>query len=178
MKEINRKLLVIAVALLAVAMLSVPVMAAPATKFPASTTVIESINGPPTKVKATESGVVHVWGIPYTNKRTLTIGVDDYPVYAVGSFDITWNSKTGVAVSHFTAVWYVGSLEAPTDDGFSGRSEIKVFNVVNPQTLEGADYTTSYSVMQGFGSFAQQTLKLSYEGPFPAFDTNGYCIIP
>ena len=176
----NKKVLVIAVALLAVAMLAVPVMAAPATKVSASTETLSSISypGPEFKVTVTKSGVVQVRGLGYVNTRTLTIGVDDYPVYAVGSYDMTWNSKTGTAVCHFTAVWYVGSLTGTTDNGFSGNTEIKVFNVVNPQTLEGADYTTSYSVMQGFGSFAQQTLKLGYEGPYPGMDTSGYCIIP
>jgi len=109
---------------------------------------------------------------------TLTIGVDTYPVYALGSYDVNWNPKTGTAVCHFTAVWYVGSLTGTTDNGFSGNTEIKVFNVANPETMEG-DYTTSRQVMQGFGSFAQYTLKLSYEGPYEGgTNPSGYCIIP
>jgi hypothetical protein len=177
----NKKvsLIVLVLGLLMLFAAVAPVMAKPATKVDASTELISSSYVlPPPEVKVTKSGVVHVDGINYINQRTLTIGGTDYDVYVEGSFDLDWNPKTGTAICHFTAVWYVGSLAEPTDDGFSGNSIIKVFNVVNPMTMDGADYTTSHSVMQGFGSFAQQTLKLSYEGPYPATDTSGYCIIP
>ena len=177
-KKVSLIVLVLGLLMLFVAV--APVMAAPATKVEASTVALSTgIVPPPPEVKVTKSGIVHVRGINYINTRTLTIGLTFYDeVYAVGSYDVTWNSKTGTVICHFTAVWYVGSLTEPTDDGFSGYTEIKVFNVVNPQTLEGADYTTSYSVMQGFGSFAQQTLKFDYEGAYPATDPSGCCIIP
>ena len=175
----KKKLIGLAFAILALAMLAVPVMAKPAAKVDASTEMISGLYpGPPPEVKETKGGVVHVDGINYINQRTLTIGDDTYDVYVVGSFDMDWNSKTGTAVCHFTAVWYVGSLEAPTDDGFSGNTKIMVFNVLNPQTMEGADYTTSHQSFQGFGSFAQYTLKLSYKGTPPSTEPSGYCIIP
>ena len=176
-KKVSLIVLVLGLLMLFVAV--APVMAAPATKVEASTVALSTeIVFPPPEVKVTKSGIVHVRGINYINTRTLTIGVDDYTVYAVGSYDVTWNSKTGTAICHFTAVWYVGSLTETTPNGFSGYTEIKIFNVENPQTMEGATYTTSRSVMQGFGSFAQQTLKLGYEGPYPGMDTSGYCIFP
>jgi hypothetical protein len=178
----NKKvtLIVLALGLLMLFTAVAPAMAKPAKKVPASTELISALYpGPAPEVKVTKSDVVHVDGINYINQRTLTVGEDTYDeVYVVGSFDIDWNPKTGTAVTHFTAVWYVGSLEAPTDNGFSGNSLIKVFNVVNPMTLAGADYTTSHFVFQGFGSFAQYTLKFYYEGLYPATEPSGYCIIP
>ena len=178
----NKKvtLIVLAMSLLMLFTVVAPAMGKPATKVPASTELISgSYPGPAPEVKATKGGVVHVDGINYINQRTLTIGAKTYnEVYVVGSFDIDWNSKTGTAVCHFTQVWYVGSLEAPTADGFSGHSLIKVFNVLNPMTMAGADYTISHFVFQGFGSFAQYTLKFDYEGAYPATDPSGCCIIP
>jgi hypothetical protein len=172
----NKKILMVFVGIFAIAIFATPVLAAPATKVPASTTLLSSIYGPPLQVQVTPSGVTHVDGIQYINTRTLTIGATEYDVYAVGSFDIDWNPTTGTAIFHLTAVWYVGSLTEPTSDGFSGNHIIKVFNW-NPATMEGED-TTSHSVYQGFGSFAQNTLKFEYEGPYPANNPSGYCIIP
>jgi hypothetical protein len=181
-EKMNKKvsLIVLVLGLLMLFVAVAPVMAAPATKGAASTVALSTgIVPPPPEVKVTKSGIVHVRGINYINIRTLTIGLTFYDeVYAVGSYDVTWNPKTGTAICHFTAVWYVGSLTETTPNGFSGYTEIKIFNVEDPQTMEGATYTTSRSVMQGFGSFAQQTLKLGYEGPYPGMDTSGYCIIP
>ena len=156
-----------------------PIMAAPATKVPASTALISTTPVlPPPEVKITPSGVVHIRGANYVNSRMLYIGDDEYEVYVEVSYDAVGNPKTGTIISHFTAVWYVGSLTGTTDNGFSGNTEIKVFNVANPETMEG-DYTISRQVMQGFGSFAQYTLKLSYEGPYEGgTNPSGYCIIP
>jgi hypothetical protein len=155
-----------------------PAMAKPATKVEASTELILSIDVlPPPEVHITPSGVVHIRGANYVNSRMLYIGDDEYEVYVEGSYDAVGNPKTGTLIAHFTAVWYVGSLTGPTDDGFSGNQKTKVLNY-NPVTEEGGD-TTAHLVFQGFGSFAQYTLKLDYEGPFEgSTDPSGYCIIP
>jgi hypothetical protein len=176
----NKKgsLIVLVMGLLMLLAAMVPVMAAPATKVPASTTTISSITVlPPPEVKITPSGFVHIRGVHFINQRTLTIGATEYDVYVVGSYDGFANPTTGTAIIHFTAVWYVGSLTAPTSDGFSGNQESKVLDF-NPVTETGGD-TTAHLVLQGFGSFAQYTLKLDYEGPYEgAMNPSGYCIIP
>jgi hypothetical protein len=174
----NKKILMVFVGIFAIAIFATPVLAAPATKVPASTTLISTTPVlPPPEVHITPSGVVHIRGANYVNSRMLYIGDDEYEVYAEVSYDAVGNPKTGTVISHFTAVWYVGSLTGPTSDGFLGNQEGKVLNY-NPVTEEGGD-TTAHLVFQGFGSFAQYTLKLDYEGPFEgSTDLSGYCIIP
>jgi hypothetical protein len=174
----NKKaaLIVLAMGLMMLFVAVAPAMAEPATRVPASSMLLSSIYYPPLQVHITPSGVAHIGGIQYINTRILTIGGTDYDVYTVGSIEVDQNPKTGTAIFHFTAVWYVGSLTDPTPNGFSGNLEIKVFNY-NPVTQTG-EYTTSHSVFQGFGIFAQNTLKFEYEGPYPAANLNGYCIIP
>ena len=170
----NRKVLVIAVALMVVAMLAVPVMAAPATKVPASTHLISTTwtLGPITEI--TPSGVEHTYG-EYTNERTLTIGGTPYDVYVVGSMSYSENLIAGVVNLRFTAVWYVGSLTEPTSNGFSLNLHEKVYIYTDPPP----PFTTAHGVWQGFGSFAQNTLKMEYDGLYPgAGNLSGYCIIP
>jgi hypothetical protein len=164
----------VAVVVLATALLTlcvvVPVMAEPARKVPASTQRISSAwtLGPITET--TPSGIIHQYG-EYTNQRTLTIDGVPYDVYVVGSMDVV-NNNVAVII-HFTAVWYVGSLTDPTPNGFSGNLKQKIYELDTPATAE------SHLVFQGFGSFAQYTLKLEYEGtPSGAINLNGYCIIP
>ena len=176
----NKKvtLIVLAMSLLMLFTVVAPAMGKPATKVPASTTLISTTTVlPPPEVKITPSGVTHVRGIHFTNQRTLTIGGTEYDVYVVGSWDTVWNPTTGTAIAHFTAVWYVGSLTDPTSDGFSGNQEAITLNY-NPVTETGGE-TTAHLVFQGFGSFAQYTLKLDYKGPMAgSINPSGYCIIP
>jgi hypothetical protein len=192
-EKMNKRLMKLSMILLVAIIVSVPFIGsaqacgsfswgckcARVTKVPASTHLISTEYVPPTpQVEETES-VVHVRGINFINERTLTIGDDDYDVYVEGSFDMDWYPKTGIAICYFTAVWYVGSFTGTTDNGFSGNVLIIIFNVADPMTMAGATYTTSYSVNQGFGSFAQQTLRLGYAGPYEGgTDMSGYRIIP
>ena len=149
-------------------------MAGPATKVPASTHLLSTTwtLGPITKT--IPSGVNHTYA-EYTNERTLTINTTTYDVYVVGSFSYSGNPTTGVINMHFTAVWYVGNLTAPTSNGFSGKLEQKIYTHTTPPP----PLVTAHLVFQGFGSFARYTLKMEYEGPYPgASDLSGYCIIP
>jgi hypothetical protein len=151
---------------------AVPVMAEPATKVPASTHRISTTNtfGPVTDT--TPSGIIHMYA-EYTNQRTLTIDDTVYDVYVVGSMNVVRNPQVGSIIVHFTAVWYVGSLTTPTPNGFSGNLKQKGDVLATPAWAE------SHMVFQGFGSFAQSTLKLNYDGALPgAMDLSGYCIIP
>ena len=147
-----------------------PVLAEPAKKVPASTIRLSNTMtlGPITDT--TPSGIIHQYA-EYTNQRTLTIDGITYNVYVVGSMDVV-NNDVSVIV-HFTAVWYVGSLTDPTPNGFSGNLKQKIYKLDTPASAE------SHLVFRGFGSFAQYTLKLEYEGtPSGAINLNGYCIIP
>jgi hypothetical protein len=164
------KLIVLVLGLLMLLAEVAPVMAEPAKKVPASTIRLSTTTtfGPVTDT--TPSGIIHQYA-EYTNKRTLTIDGTTYNVYVVGSMDVV-NNDVSVIV-HFTAVWYVGSLTDPTPNGFSGNLEQKIYKLDTPAVAE------SHLVFQGFGSFAQYTLKLEYEGtPSGAINLNGYCIIP
>ena len=151
-----------------------PVMAKTATKLSASTHLISTtwILGPITET--TPSGVNHTYG-EFTNERTLTIGGATYDVYVEGLMDYNMNPKTGVANLRFTAVWFVGSPTGTTSDGFSANLHERLYVYTTPPP----PLVTAHGVWQGFGSFAQYTLKMEYEGLFPgAGDLSGYCIIP
>jgi hypothetical protein len=172
----NRKvsLMVLAMGLLMLFAVVAPAMAKPATKVSASTHLIGTTwtVGPITET--TPSGVNHTYG-EYTNERTLTIGGKTYDVYVVGSMSYNMNPKTGVANLRFAAVWYVGSLTGPTSDGFSAS----LHETLYVYTMPPPPLVTAHGVWQGFGSFAQNTLKMEYEGLYPgAGDLSGYCIIP
>jgi hypothetical protein len=175
-KIMNKKvsLIVLVMGFLMLLAAVAPVMAAPATKVSASTHLISIAwtLGPITET--TPSGVNHTYA-EYTNERTLTIGGTTYDVYVVGSMDYNMNPKTGVANLRFTAVWYVGSLTDPTSDGFSVNLHEKLYAYTTPPP----PLVTAHGVWQGFGSYAQYTLKMDYEGLYPgAGDLSGYCIIP
>ncbi len=166
--------IILALGLLVLFAAAAPALAEPATKVPASSALV-STTYTSMVVEDTPSGVRHIHAT-YTNKRTLTLDGTPYDVYVVGSMDATGNPITGVLLIHFSAVWYVGSLTAPTPNGFSGNMEQRSYR--DPVTLVwlGAE---SHLVFQGFGSFAQDTLKLDYEGPYAgATNPSGYCIIP
>ena len=151
-----------------------PVMAAPATKVPASTHLISTTWTLGPIIEETPSGVSHRYG-EFVNERTLTIGSTTYDVYVVGSTNYSVNPTTGVYNLRFTAVWYVGSLTGPTSDGFSVNLHEKVYTHTTPPPPLAA----AHGVWQGFGSFAQYTLKMDYEGLYPGVtDPSGYCIIP
>ena len=167
-KKVTLTVLILGLLMLLAA--AAPVMAEPATKVPASTIRLSNTMtlGPITDT--TPSGIIHTYA-EYTNQRTLTIDGTTYNVYVVGSMDVV-NNDVSVIV-HFTAVWYVGSLTDPTPNGFSGNLKQKIYKLDTPALAE------SHLVFQGFGSFAQYTLKLEYEGtPSGAINLNGYCIIP
>ena len=167
-KKVTLTVLVLGLLMLLAA--AAPVMAEPATKVPASTIRISTTTtfGPVTNT--TPSGIIHTYS-EYTNQRKLTIDTTTYDVYVVGSMDVV-NNNVSVIV-HFTAVWYVGSLTDPTPNGFSGNLKQKIYKLDTPAVAE------SHLVFQGFGSFAQSTLKLNYDGALPgAMDLSGYCIIP
>jgi hypothetical protein len=120
-----------------------------------------------------EGGIKQTRGMrqKFTNK--LVIGTDPpLDVYALTVSDSTLNTKTDIAVMRMDAVWYIPSIGSP--NGFSGNVETKLYDFVDgaPPTFSSQSV---HCVLQGFGTFAGQTLMLSYEGP-PTGAWTGYCL--
>lgn len=117
----------------------------------------------PGEVMTTDSGVIQYRGFSQVHYGVLTIGSTSYPIYSIGVWDAAFNPITGVLVRHDDVVWYISSNGSP--DGFVGNIEAKAIDF-NPVTRR---YSTvdEHCLLQGFGSFAGQTLMLSYNGPPP-----------
>jgi hypothetical protein len=169
----KRKVILIPVLVLLMLFAVVPVMAAPTKgqKVTASFTVI-----PPPAIRDmgyswfTESGVFQGRGYTETYSAILVIGSTSYNAFYIAVEDATWNPQTGVMVMRSNDVLYIPSEGSP--NGFSGNSEMKLYG------WDWSGMWTSqklHSVWQGFGSFAGQTLMLSYEGPISVTST-GYCL--
>jgi hypothetical protein len=168
-RELNKKVLVIAVALMAVAMLATPVMAEPTKglKVPASLIPGPQVGGaPPEKQWVTNGGISQGRGreVDYF-PITLTIGSDVYTDgYSYNFGNVMFNSKTMVLNSRGLAVWTFEGI-----GGFEGNLEMKL------SAIDG--YYSIHGVLFGFGDFEGQMLMLSYKGPPVGAVWTGYCLI-
>jgi len=127
---------------------------------------------PPEERWTTGGGVVQTRGIKNWYSNKLVIGEVTYDVHCRTVSDSVLNTKTGVAIMHMDAVWYIPSYGSP--NGFAGNSEVKCYDFVDgmPPTMSS---WSKHCVFQGFGTFAGQTLILYYEGP-PGGIMTGYCL--
>ncbi len=91
----------------------------------------------------------------------LTIGGASYRIYSTGIWQASFNPNTKVLVRHDDAILYISANGSP--NGFAGNIEAKAIDF-NPVTRTFSR-AVEHCVLQGFGSFAGQTLMMSYDGP-------------
>jgi len=170
----NKKVLLMAIALLAVAMFVAPVMAEPTKGLKVDATLKPGpmvFEGVPEKQWITEGGIEQIRGMQVDYfPITLTIGSDVYTKgYSTNIQDVVYNPETGVSNIRSDTVWTFAGI-----GGFAGNLEMKLWFV------EGIPwpYYSIHTLMHGFGAFEGQTLMLSYEGPitFPREVWTGYCL--
>lgn len=165
--EVNRKVLVIAVALMAVAMLATPVMASPAEKIPVTLAFGAPTSDDPEKIWTTNGDIRQVRGVP-TSRNIILYIPGELPLYGVDTN--TWNGqynlKTDFAILHYDVVF------AFSGGTFEGILTMKIKDYSLPPIFW---YYSAHLVFQGTGAFQGQTLMLSYEGPF-ALEWTGYLL--
>jgi hypothetical protein len=169
----NKKVLMMLIALLAVAMFGAPVMADPTNgqKVPAQMITIGAGPVVPGEYRMTSGGILQVRGEQEVIYNILSIGSETHNIYSSNVLDGTLNFKTGLIIHHYDAVWYIP--DENSDSGFSGNVEAKIYDY---DFVSGTfSWMTIHSVTQGFGDFEGQTLMLSYEGPAGGAWT-GYCL--
>lgn len=129
----------------------------------------------PGEVRVNDDGVIQYRGFIQDHSGILSIDGTSYPIYSSDTWDGTFNPDTKVLVRHDDAIWYISSNGAP--DGFAGNIEAKAFDF-NPATRRYSR-VEEHCLLQGFGSFAGQTLMLSYDGPppGPADSWTGFALI-
>jgi hypothetical protein len=117
----------------------------------------------PGEIMVTDAGVLQYRNFLQIHSGILTIGGTSYPIYSSDVWDASYNPNTRVLVRHDTAVWYISSNGSP--DGFAGNIQARAFDF-NPVTRRYVR-VEEHCLLLGFGSFAGQTLMLSYDGPPP-----------
>ena len=119
----------------------------------------------------TKSGVLQGRGHTETYSALLVIDGNPSNAFYIAVEDTNWNPQTKTVVMRANDVLYIPSEGSP--NGFSGNTEMTFYN------WDWGTFTWTsqkyHSVWQGFGSFAGQTLMLSYEGPTSPVST-GYCL--
>jgi hypothetical protein len=165
---LNKKVLVIAVALMAVAMLATPVMASPAEKIPVTLNFSPPTPlAPPEKTWTTNGDILQIRGLPTSYNIILTI-LGEPPLFGVdtNTLNAQHNLKTDVRILHYDVVW---TFSGGT---FEGRLTLKIHN----NSLDPIFwYYSAHLVFQGTGAFEGQTIMMSYEGPF-ALEWSGYLL--
>jgi hypothetical protein len=180
-RDLNRKILVIAVALMTIAMIVAPAMAAPATKIEGVT--LTRIGSP---VTSSYRFVAHdtIRFSEGTTDGTVALTIPN-----IGDLNGNWHSEwhsqvrfsqpnpnlvpdleadfqtSGVVVLTFTDVGATGTFEGMTHQEMIGYQP------------PFASYVSSHMVLHGTGDFRGQTLKIAQEGTPPA-DSVGCLIIP
>ncbi len=121
-----------------------------------------------------EYNTMHVRQASAYYTLVLGIGEESYTGISCNVYCAEYNSKTMRNHVRYDAIWYVGAL-GDISNGFSGNMEASIFDFV-PKT--GAySRLTVHGVMQGFGSFEEQTIMISFDSNE---DTDGiwrgYCL--
>jgi hypothetical protein len=169
---VNKRVLIIVVALMAAAVLMFPVMAEPTKgqKVPASMTPTALIGAyPPAEQWVSDDGVVQIRGQVQIRRFALSIGDQDYTGVTTSLQDASNDPTTSVVVARIYATHLVDGMNG----GFTGVVEMKLYNF-NPVTFTW-DWETWHSIADGFGDFEGQKLMLSYEG-VPNGPRTGYCL--
>jgi len=169
MKELNKKILGIALAVFFLAMLTIPVMAAPATKIGVTVTAATTpVPNPGFPHMVSDNTILHSKG---TSTGTVTLNIPGKdPIVGdwAGEFGANVNLKKEPteAVIRGKLVWT-----------FTGEGTTGTFEGIVQRLIIGGSYFEDNVVLQGTGDFKGQTLKLSYEGTPPVIQ-EGYLIIP
>ena len=135
---------------------------------PASQKTGTVISKAPGEVTTLKNGIVLDNGIIYDTTGKLTIGSITSNIYSANTIDAVYNPKTEVLNDRFDAVWYVGTGTTVSSDGFKGDIYVQYTAVTSfPPTVYNlaVSQLTVHCMLRGFGSFAGQTLMLSYEQP-------------
>jgi hypothetical protein len=168
-RGVNRKVYLVAVAVLFLVIMAVPVMAKPTKGLKVSASLIPGpqVGGaPPEKQWETKGGISQGRGreVDYF-PITLTIGSDVYTNgYSYNFGNAMFNSKTMIQNSRGLAVWTFKGIGR-----FEGELKMKI------SAIDG--YYSIHGVLFGFGDFEGQKLMLSYEGPPVGAVWTGYCLI-
>lgn len=173
----KRRIILIPTLVLLMLLAVVPVMAEPkGLKVPANIKMIKLLSLVPGTETTTAGGIQQIRGELNVFQNVLDIDGNLYDVYSSNIADSSWNTKTGVKIVHYDAVWYIPT--DGSDNGFSGNVEAKFYDwAIDPITGRPTFSIESvHCVMQGFGDFAGQTLMLSYEGPSAKDPWTGYCL--
>jgi hypothetical protein len=177
-KELNKKILGLAVALMALAMLAAPVMAKPATKIEGVTmtaAVIQTVN--PGYPRLVDHTISHSKGTS-TGTVTLNIPISSGPLVLTGDYDSEWIGRGKISEDPAeTEVLIMGKVVLTFTGGtFEGVIQRKIIGFPpDPPTI--IPYFEDYLVLHGTGDFRGQTLKLSFAGTPPVID-EGVLIIP
>lgn len=152
----NRKILVIFVALMAATMLATPVMAKSPNKLPATAAITAITGYDPTtiEIRVTDDGILHLeffkmWG-------TIDLSLDGGPAIPVEWVDIcvgTYNPRSNTGIYRFDEVWTL------PDGTFVGTDHVN---------MEGnllGEYTGMHThiVLQGVGFYEGQVLNLKMD---------------
>jgi hypothetical protein len=129
----------------------------------------------PGDVMTTDAGVIQYRDMSTVRSGSvLTIGDTNYPVYSRDTWDAAFNPNTKVLVRHDDAIWYISADGSP--DGFAGNIEAKAFDF-NP-VIRRYSRVEDHCLLQGFGTFAGQTLMMSYDGPGgPGHSWTGFSLL-
>ncbi len=123
----NKKILVIAVALMFAAMFTAPVLAAPAEHVSFTATQIPNAQQPPQdpevyRVWTTEGDVVHVRNMAGAGTIILRI-LGQTPISGTtsSSIDVNRNMKTGSAIAKFLMTWTFADSNVSRNDSFENE---------------------------------------------------------
>jgi hypothetical protein len=177
-RDLNRKLLVIAVALMTIAMFAAPAMAAPATKIEGVTLIPATVIHPDDTSIFADHNIVHNDG---TTDGTATLDIPGqnplhFTYYGVWNGTSKWTNFPNPDPEASNVVRSMVVLTC-TDEGITGTFEgmYHTKNIGLPPPT--SSYTETQYVLHGTGDFQGQTLKVSYAGAPPAL-LEGTLILP
>ncbi|MCW4053324.1 MAG: hypothetical protein NWE84_00180 [Candidatus Bathyarchaeota archaeon] len=174
----NKKVLVIAVALLFAVTMVTPMVSTVLAKEKVDAVLINTSAGPfvPGRTWTTNGGIQQQKYNTRTYYAILTIGTDSYPVVMPSTISATLNTETGYFVGIYYGVYYIP--EEGSESGFTGITIARMYNFdPSGSTFPPFTRVVIHCTLQGFGDFEGQTLKLSTDGDFFAYFTwTGYCV--
>ena len=154
-KEINRKVLGIAVVLMAAAMLATPVMAKSPNKLPAKA-VITGVLGqdPNVEVRFTDDGVGHLIYLQFWGTIDLSLdGGPAIPVEWVDTCEGHYNPRSNTGIYRFDEVWTIDG-----EDAFVGTDHLYGEGNLNDYTI-----VHTHMVLHGINDYEGQVLNLWFK---------------
>ena len=172
----NRKVLVVIVALIAVALLATPVFAAPATKIEevTLTAATTTASNPGYPRMSSHDTISHGRG---TSVGTCTLTINGVPLG--GGWYSEWVSRAKLSQDPAESEVLIASIVVLT---FTGEGTTGTFRGIVQRLIIGyppgpSSYFEDHVVLHGTGDFRGQTLKLSFAGTPPLIQ-EGCLIIP